>query len=146
MAHSFPLLSIFLVAASACANQATTNVAPASPTGATAANTPAEQSAESNPDWWTSKAPCPDGAALDGAAPPAGSGVACLLASVPHGPKTTFHKNGQRDRSEVYYRGKLHGRFTVHYESGTLAEEGRYANGELEGRSVRYHESGAEHV
>ena len=95
MARSFTFASFLILVSSACASHTTTASAPASPAEPPAAT--AEPAAEESAvEWWTSKTPCPDGAALTGTAPPAGSEVSCVLGSVPHGPKTTFHKGGQR--------------------------------------------------
>jgi antitoxin component YwqK of YwqJK toxin-antitoxin module len=94
--------------------------------------------------WWTNKSPCPDGAALSGAAPPAGKAVGCERDGARHGPRMTFHESGRRARSEAYYRGKLQGRYMQWYDSGALEEEGIYRDGLLEGQFARYYANGNE--
>jgi hypothetical protein len=84
--------------------------------------------------WWKTSTPCPEGAELKGSAPPEGQEIWCEKGGKPHGPKTTFYPNGQRELSRTYYQGKSEGRFTVWHDTGSVAEEGQHRNGQLEGR------------
>src|SRR6187200_2850746 len=94
---TFALTALILV--TACATTQNEPPAVASAESASepseAAPSPAEEPASETAEFWTSPTPCAEGAELKGAAPPEGALVYCELAGKPHGPKVTFHKNGQ---------------------------------------------------
>jgi len=131
--RTLPLLA--LLACTACVESQPTTRAPERQSGSpevARASVPVAAAVDES-EWWTGDKPCPDGAELKGAAPPRGNAVSCEQGGQVHGTKTTFHPNGQRARSERYYRGRLEGHFTVWHDNGAVAEEGRFHNGLLEG-------------
>jgi antitoxin component YwqK of YwqJK toxin-antitoxin module len=147
--RSLPFLAGGLLLACSAAQANGPDVqAPTTSTVAPSAAAPNTEVDDSSPDseWWTRGTPCPAGAELKGAAPPAGKAVWCEKDGRPHGPKTTFFPSGQREATRTYYQGKALGRFVVWNESGTLAEEGRYRNDALEGHYVRHYKSGAKEL
>ncbi|MGE5788462.1 MAG: toxin-antitoxin system YwqK family antitoxin, partial [Myxococcales bacterium] len=150
MTYTLCLYALVIASATACSNGLAPNTqasAPRNDTNVAPTPIPSVSSVDQTDavTWWSSKTPCPDGATLKGSAPPAGSAVGCEMNGVLHGPRTLFHENGKRARSEVYYRGKLQGRFTSWHATGGVEEEGSYRNGLLEGPVVRYYPNGAVH-
>src|SRR5262245_13486510 len=122
MGNKIFLLLLLLVGTACAGNQPTTRAAgyrwgPAEDR----ATTPAAIAVS---EWWTGAKPCPDGALLKGALPPLGNAVWCEQGGQVHGTRTSFHMNGERWRSERFYRGRLDGHFAVWHQNGVVAEEG----------------------
>lgn len=93
--------------------------------------------------WWTRTDPCPPGARLQGAAPPAGTRVWCERSDGSHeGPATSFYDDGVRRSDAIYRDGRMHGPWRQFYPDGRLRSEGEYAEGRDIGVWRSYHAGG----
>jgi|YNPBryunderm2012_1023409.scaffolds.fasta_scaffold00092_15 antitoxin component YwqK of YwqJK toxin-antitoxin module len=54
--------------------------------------------------------------------------------TIPHGPYTEWHPNGQKFCEGSYEDGKRVGQWTYYYEDGSKAKQGTYKDGQLDGR------------
>src|SRR5690606_635942 len=101
-----------------------------------------ELPAETGP-WWESKDPCPEGAALKGGEPPQAEAIWCERGDGElHGPRTSFHPNGQRAKEVTFRSGKEEGRLIAWHDNGQVAEEAIYRQGQLDGRRTTYYRNG----
>jgi MYXO-CTERM domain-containing protein len=89
---------------------------------------------------------CPEGTVTRGAAPPAGTFVACEGSEgVRSGPFVEWYASSnpaQKKREGHYKRGKLDGKWVSYFPDGKLERENTYVDGVLEGRSIEYHTTG----
>ncbi|HET6583253.1 MAG TPA: hypothetical protein VFG69_07395 [Nannocystaceae bacterium] len=93
--------------------------------------------------WWTRAQPCPGGAVLRGAAPPAGVRVWCETeAGDAEGPATTFYDDGVRRSDAMYRNGRMHGPWRQFFPDGRPRSEGEYADGRDVGMWRSYHDNG----
>lgn len=120
--------------------------------------------------WWEQAAPCPEGAQLQGAAPPVGARIWCELQdaglALPHGPETGFWADGTTRYERLWESGHYDGEYKAWYPGGRMEVEGRFEadqqvgtwrwwyesgglktvdsfdGGVLNGTSIRYYENG----
>jgi antitoxin component YwqK of YwqJK toxin-antitoxin module len=120
--------------------------------------------------WWEQSAPCPEGAFLQGAAPPVGARIWCEIQDtglvLPHGPETGFWADGSTRYERLWNTGRYDGEYKAWYPGGRLEVEGRFQadqqvgtwrwwyesggiktvdsfdGGVLNGTSIRYYENG----
>ena len=90
--------------------------------------------AQASGDWWNLPDGCPEGATLEGSAPPLGHSVWCEnAAGQRHGPFADwFPSNQQRTRGR-YVAGERDGTWTFWFETGAKMSEGEFRDGQLEG-------------
>jgi len=79
--------------------------------------------------WWTATAPCPAGAQLVGAPPPAGDRVWCEKDGLQEGRATSFYPDGVRKSDGTYRAGELDGSWRQWFHDGKPRTEGTFARG-----------------
>jgi hypothetical protein len=94
--------------------------------------------------WWAEARPCPEGATLQGAAPPDGSEVWCARADGSrHGPSTTWHPGSTAKAAEGRYAaGNQHGVWTWWSAGDTPWRQVAFAHGIRHGRVVLWNGQG----
>lgn len=95
--------------------------------------------------WWTDDEPCPDGATLEGAAPPDGTEVWCARDDgTKHGPSTTWHEGGTGKAAEGRYRdGNQHGVWTWWSAGDSPWRQVVFDHGIRDGRVVLWNDQGS---
>jgi hypothetical protein len=86
---------------------------------------------------------CPEGARVNGAAPPAGYFQRCELpGGVPHGKSRAWYDNGRLRYETGWWQGVKHGKFTLWYPNGQKRAEGQDRHGIPEGKWISWAEDG----
>jgi hypothetical protein len=86
---------------------------------------------------------CPEGAILEGAAPPSGLRQRCQKTETErHGASREWYKGGRERTYSEWWQGRKHGRFTLWYENGRLRSEGAHRHGVPAGLWKYYREDG----
>jgi antitoxin component YwqK of YwqJK toxin-antitoxin module len=95
-------------------------------------------------DFWTTEAPCPEGAGLRGAPPPRGTAVWCETADgARHGGYAEWHARGAKLASiGLYERGERNGLWTSYYDTGKKQSEQTFKAGKPHGMQRTYWPTG----
>jgi hypothetical protein len=86
---------------------------------------------------------CPEGAVLDGAAPPNGLKQRCQKSQgARHGASREWYEHGQARSYTEWWNGEKHGRFTLWFNNGNVHSEGAHRHGVPAGRWRYFREDG----
>jgi hypothetical protein len=86
---------------------------------------------------------CPQGAILDGSAPPKGLRQRCQKSvSERHGASREWYEDGTERTYTEWWEGRKHGRFILRYKTGKVRSEGAHVHGEPAGDWKYYAEDG----
>jgi hypothetical protein len=87
---------------------------------------------------------CPEGAVLEGAAPPAGLRQRCQKSvSERHGASREWYEDGRERTYSEWWQGRKHGRFKLWYKDGRVRSEGAHRHGAPAGPWKYYNEDGS---
>jgi hypothetical protein len=87
---------------------------------------------------------CPEGATLEGEAPPAGLRQRCQKGEATrHGASREWYEDGRERAYSEWWEGEKHGRFALWFKTGKLRAEGAHRFGQPAGRWRYYGEDGA---
>lgn len=87
---------------------------------------------------------CPEGAVLDGAAPPGGLRQRCQKSvSERHGASREWYEDGRERTYSEWWQGRKHGRFKLWYKNGRVRSEGAHRHGAAAGSWKYYNEDGS---
>ena len=88
-------------------------------------------------------AACPDGAVLNGSAPPEGLRQRCQLAEgVRHGASREWWPDGRERSYSEWWRGDKHGQFALYFDNGQLRSTGAHVHGKPAGLWRTYDRDG----
>ncbi len=85
---------------------------------------------------------CPDGAMVNGAAPPNGFQQRCMKGDTRHGMSRSWYANGHLRTQTHWKNGIKHGKFTLWYENGQKRAQGEDADGFPVGKWVYWDMNG----
>ncbi len=87
---------------------------------------------------------CPEGAVLDGHAPPVGFRQRCQKNELErHGGLREWYENGRERAYSEWWKGEKHGRFALWFPNGKLRNEGAHSFNRPAGQWTYYGENGA---
>jgi antitoxin component YwqK of YwqJK toxin-antitoxin module len=103
-----------------------------------------EPEPESVPQWWDAgDAACPEGAKIDGKAPPEGDEIWCALPDgTKHGMWTWFYELDHKLSEGAYERDLPVGLWTTWYPNGNVKLQGHYVGGKEDGVWYGWHANG----
>lgn len=87
---------------------------------------------------------CPEGAVMEGAAPPQGLRQRCQKSGAErHGASREWYENRHERSYSEWWEGEKHGRFTLWYKNGRMRSEGAHRYGVPAGKWRYFREDGS---